>query len=599
MKINYGGNNLTKYFKVLDVKRQLLPSRMNYTKEIPSINGEYYSGYKYGIRTIEVDFAIIGDSKEDFFAKSRELAAMVDVVIPTKLEFSDEPDKYYYAVVDGSIDIEQIVNYGCGTISFICHDPIAYSKEEKIFTASEDNKLTIDNKGTAFTEPLINVAFGQDAHFLQCTYFTGETVLIGARPDVDKPEVSPSDVVLEEKCEVTTNFTSVGNVLDEGRELMGNCTVNQGGYGIVAANYGSSENGWHGPALKRNVGPNLDEFEIVAFMEHNSEGRIGHGSNATDKPANNEIYTCTATPSLRIRKERTTKSPKVGSIPKGRDVTISDISKGWGRVTYGGATGYSCMNYLTLKKGKNSYRTNEEASAENRLGRVELYGFDSDGQKLFKFVLRDSEEWFEYTEPEVFIGNNLVLSDNKSAPKPKTESVQDDNDKTITKEVDSGKFGDWNEFYGNFKLKRTRLSNGGYQWYAEVNKIVDGKVVNSIKTNTLSNDSYPKGLLNHVVLWFGQYKDSVAVDTMSLTDLTVRSINKLPDKPTNQKIFKAGDEVIIDCREHKVYSTGKDYMQHLDIGSEFFDVRDGISEIKCISDDKSIDIEASIIEKWL
>ena len=86
---------------------------------------------------------------------------------------------------------------------------------------------------------------------------------------------------------------------------------------------------------------------------------------------------------------------------------------------------------------------------------------------------------------------------------------------------------------------------------------------------------------------------------MGLTDLTVRSINKLPDKPTNQKIFKAGDEVIIDCREHKVYSTGKDYMQYLDIGSEFFDVRDGISEIKCISDDKSIDIEASIVEKWL
>ncbi len=167
MQITYGGNDLTKYFKVLDVKRQLLPERMNYTKEIPSINGEYYSGYKYGTRAIEVDFAIIGDSKEDYFTKSRQLAAMVDVTVPTKLELGDEPDKYYYAVVDGSIDLDQIINYGSGTISFICHDPIAYSKEEKIFSASEDNVLTIDNKGTAFTNPLINVSFGQDAHFLQ------------------------------------------------------------------------------------------------------------------------------------------------------------------------------------------------------------------------------------------------------------------------------------------------------------------------------------------------------------------------------------------------------------------------------------------------
>lgn len=125
-----------------------------------------------------------------------------------------------YAVVDGGIDMEQIINYGSGTISFICHDPIAYSKEEKIFTASEDNVLTIENKGTAFTSPLINVSFGQDAHFLQCTYFTGETILLGNRPDVDKPTVSSSDIALDERCEVTTNFTSVGNILDEGRELM-------------------------------------------------------------------------------------------------------------------------------------------------------------------------------------------------------------------------------------------------------------------------------------------------------------------------------------------------------------------------------------------
>ncbi|MGL6106134.1 distal tail protein Dit [Romboutsia sp.] len=599
MQINYGGNDLTKYFKVLDVRRQLLPSRKNYTKEIPSINGEYYSGYKYGVRTIEVDFAIIGESKEEYFAKSRELASMVDVVIPTKLEFSDDPNKYYYAVVDGSIDIDQIMNYGSGKISFVCNDPIAYSKEEKIFTASPDNKVTIDNKGTAFTEPLINVSFGQDAHFLQCTYFTGETVLLGSRPDVDKPSASQSDEVLSESCEVTTNFTSIGNVLDEGRELMGNCTVNQGGYGIVSANYGSSTNGWHGPALKRNIETNLDEFEIVAFMEHNSDGRMGLGSNATDKPANNSTFTCTANPSLRIRKDRATNSAKVGSIPKGKDVNVTEISKGWGKVTYGGTTGYSCMDYLTLKSNKNTYRSIEEESAENRLGRIELYGFDSNGQKLFKFVLRDSEQWFEYTEPEVFIGNTLVLSDNKSAPKPKTETVQDYNNKAIVKEVDSGKFGDWNEFYGSFILRRSKLSNGQYQWYAEVNKTVDGKVVNSIKTNMLSNDAYPKGLLNHVIIWFGQYKDSIPVDTMGLTNLTVRRINKLPDISTNQKIFKAGEEVIIDCREHKIYSIGKDYMKYLDIGSEFFDVRDGVSEIKCISDDKNIDVEASIIEKWL
>ncbi len=188
---------------------------------------------------------------------------------------------------------------------------------------------------------------------------------------------------------MTTNFTSVGNILDEGRELMGNCTINQGGYGLVPANYGSSTNGWHGPALKRNLDPkntNLEEFEIVAVMEHNSTGKLGYGSNATTKPDNNAIYTCTANPSLRIRKDRTTNSAKVGSIPKGKDVVVSDISK-------------------------SIYSSEEEPSAKNRLGKIEMYRFDKDDQKLFKFVLKDSEECYEYTEPEVYIGNTLVLSD--------------------------------------------------------------------------------------------------------------------------------------------------------------------------------------------
>ena len=598
MQVTYGGNNLTEFFKVLDVRRQLLPERINYTKEIPSLNGEYYNGYKYGTRVIEVDFAIIGNDKNDFFNKSRKIASLVDATAPTKLEFSDEPSKYYYAVVDGSIDIEQMMNYGNGTISFICHDPIAYSKEEKIFSASEDKIVTIENEGTAFTSPILNVAFGKDAHFLQCTYYTGETILIGSRPDIDKPDVSPSNVILKEPCEVTTDFTSVGNVVDSGREIMGACTVNNGGYGIVCSDYGSSTNGWHGGALKRSIGENLEEFEIAVIMEHNSKGKLGYGSNATDKPANGSKYICTAEPSLRIRKDRTTNSAKVGSIPKGKEVTVTDISKGWGKVTYGGKTGYSSMNYLKLKSSKNTSRS-ETSSAENRLGRIEVYGFDSNGQKLFKFVLRDSEKWYEYTQPEVFIGNKLVLSDNKSAPKPRTEKVKDSNDKLVTKSVDSGRFGDWNEFYGNFKLRRKKGSNGKYQWNAEVNKVKDGKTIKSIKTNTLSSEDYPIGELNHVVVWYGQYKEDPVVDTMSINDINVKRLNKLPSEPVNQKIFKAGDEVIIDCVEHKVYSKDDDYLRYLDIGSEFFEVRDGLSEIICISDDDSIDVEASIVEKWL
>ena len=42
-------------------------------------------------------------------------------------------------------------------------------------------------------------------------------------------------------------------------------------------------------------------------------------------------------------------------------------------------------------------------------------------EKLFKFVLRDSTYWYDYVEPEIFIGNQLVLDDGKNCPSPKKE----------------------------------------------------------------------------------------------------------------------------------------------------------------------------------
>ena len=64
-------------------------------------------------------------------------------------------------------------------------------------------------------------------------------------------------------------------------------------------------------------------------------------------------------------------------------------------------------------------------------------------QILFKFVIRDSEYYYEYTQPEIYIGESLVLSDGKATPTPV---------KNNGTEIDSGRFGDWNDFNGWFNI---------------------------------------------------------------------------------------------------------------------------------------------------
>lgn len=599
MFINFDGYDLTEYIKVMNVKRPVLSDRTNYTVDIPSMHGSYYTGFKYAPKTIEVEFALICKNDVEYFNFKRTLAAILDTNVPSKLIIGDEPNKYYYAVVDGAVDIDKILSNGIGSISFICHNPVAYSTEPKVIHGTDGGVVTVNNEGSADTHPIVNVEFSKNANFLQLTNYTGETILIGSRPNVDKPTVQTNSTILKDACESTADWVGTGNVLDANREVTGGLVVNTGGYGLCCANYGTGTK-WHGGAMRRNLNTTLDEFEVRVCMEHNSKGTLkGGGSNATTPPSNGATYKCTAKPSLRIRSGRGTNYKILGSIPKGKTVTVTDISKGWGKVTYNKITGYSYMEHLT--KVNNKAKAEEEPpSAESRLGKIEVYGFDNNGQKLFKFELSDSEEFFEYTKPSIQIGSTVVLEDKKAAPKPKTVTTKDnDGNKTISK-TDSGKYGDFNEFSGNFKIKRTKKGKGNkYNWNCEVNKCKDGQVIKQLVSNTLSNSAYPTGGLNHIVVWFGAYGENEPVDTMNVTDIKVTRLGKAPTVPSNEVIFAKGDEIIIDCEEGAIYKDGDLYMEQLDIGSSFFKVGKGISQFMVLSDDKGIDVITGITEKWL
>ena len=599
MEIYYGGYNLTDYIKVLDVKRPILSTRDNYGIDIANVNGVAYTGHKYKSKIIEVDFALICKDNSQFFTFVRLLGDILDVDVPTRLSFSDEEDKHYYAVVDGATDLDKIMSNGFGTISFLCTNPIAYSNEEKEFDINENGVISVENNGNTKTQPIINVSFTKDAHFLQVTNFNGDSILLGSVPSVDKESVVVNPTVLSEPCETTSDFTATGNVLDGNREVTGNCVVNTGGYGICCANYGEGE-GWHGGALRRNIGENLDQFEVTVKLQHDSKGSLkGTGSNATTQPSNGSTYKVTASTSLRIRSGRGTKYSTKGKIPKGKTVTVTDISKNWGKVTYNKVTGYCYMKYLkkVTSKGIDEPVTLAEDSAESRQGRLEVYLFDSNSQKIGKFVMKDVFKYYEYTEPELYIGNTLILEDGLSSPKAKTTTKKDSNGKKTITKVDSGKYGKYNEFNGTFKLSR-KLEGKKYVWSCEICNTENGKLVPKLTSNKLSDDNFPTGALNHIVIWFGQYKDRPVVDTMTVTDIKVKKLGSTQEE-VNEPIFENGDELIIDCENNDITLNDEPFMKHLDIGSKFFNVDKGVSEFVILSDDENVDAFASITEKWI
>lgn len=681
-EVEFAGNKLHEYFKILKIQRTVLPPRNNFTKEIPSIHGSLYTGYKYQPKKITLECALTAEDNEDFMDKAQIIAYILDTKSPSKMILGDSKDIYYYAVVDGETNIERIYKHGKFNIDFICYDPIGYSVEDDKVDINTGRIAEVLNSGTTDAYPKVSVVFNNNTHFLKCKNSrTSETILIGTPPSKDKEKASFQPVVLDDSCEVLTDWTNVGNVLDVDREVTGNLTINQGGYGICLGTAGTGTS-WHGGAMRRNLNTNVTDFQVKLRMEHNSWGDVkGTGAGSTPPATSGGAtvkYKVTADPSLRVRSGRGTSYAKIGSYLKGAivdvtnidknwgqvtysgqtgyismeyvvkytaptttpsstymvntsaglnvrsgrgtkysrltampyktQVTVSEISDGWGKVSYSGKTGYCAMQYMKKVTGGTSmYNTGatEEPSAESRVGVVEVYGFDAGGNKLFKAMLKDSEEFYESTKPYVEFGSKTTLEDSHKCPAPKTVAIKDDEGKYVLKngakqyeDIDSGKDGEWNEFYGIFTIQRV-TKNGKQTWSASIEKIgKDNKVVKKLTTQNLVG-SYPTGDLNNIIIFIGGHGDSPVVDAMNVTDIEVTNLANPPAPEVIKPIFKANDLLTIDMAKQKVYKNKQLFMTELDLGSQFFSVPVGETDIEFSTDDTGADIEVITKSRWI
>ncbi|MFR2314924.1 distal tail protein Dit [Terrisporobacter sp.] len=755
-EVIYADKPLHNYIDIHSITRTVLPNRVNSSRSIPNMNGSYYMGYRYEEREITLSCSLKANSKTDLMDAVRELGFILDVEVPHRMILGDAPDKFVWAVIDGTSELEKVAQGKAAKfdLKFICHDPYEYSLELKntafeTMSIDEDDDLNdpvddgegddgeldyesedyiygnenneddqillkdevseedyeleeiseratsdeiplakkhyidFSNEGGTATYPIIKAQFYQDAKFFQCTDTYGRTLLVGTPPSIDLPNKPASPVVLNDSCTTLEGWNNVGNVLDGDvvRTIDGSLTINRNGYAITCSNYGNSGNDivWHGAAGRKNLSREVTDFKIEIDVEHASGGKLNKISSTSSSTSdsggssgstNSSYYTVTASPSLNIRKGRGTNYAVIGSIPKGKKVKITSISQKWGKVTYNKKTGYVYMSHLkqsttsstssstatkyktniqvnirsgrgtkysikgkipksktvnvtSIKNGwgyvsysgKKGYvsmknlkkvttkmtRADEQQSVEtkeDRMGRMEIYGFDKNGVKLFKCVMRDTSSYYEYSEPEIFIGSKLELSDKKSTPSPKTITVTED-DKKVVKKVDSGSYGDWNQFDGKFTVERYTKNKKQY-WNIKVVKMKDnGKTGKKIEYTDLYNATYPTGDLANIVIWFGKHKDDIPVDVQNICKIKVTDVAKQKPEIANVPIFKNGDELVIDFEEQSVYLNGINYLEQLDIGSEFFKIPVGQSQVTCRTDTDNMSVFAEYRERWI
>lgn len=268
---------------------------------------------------------------------------------------------------------------------------------------------------------------------------------------------------------------------------------------------------------------------------------------------------------------------------------------------YNGYDGYvNVLNLLSAEDTTIEYDALEGVNtADDKTGILEIYGFDTNGVKLFCFGMYDDNKWYEYTYPKCVIGNRTVLkSPDAPAPKQKRTTTTGDGDKTVklTNRL-SGRHGDWNEFEGYLTISREKEENK-YVWNVSVTKIKNGTTTQEAKN--LRYADLPTNPLSYIVLYMGTTGTLEKSSAMSLNHIEVQELNsKSNTEDKNIVYFKEGDILEIDCENHRCFLNDEPCDDLVDIGSRYFEVPAGESTINIHSNDDGIVAGVVYREKWL
>ena len=261
---------------------------------------------------------------------------------------------------------------------------------------------------------------------------------------------------------------------------------------------------------------------------------------------------------------------------------------------YDGTTGYVWIENLVQA---NEYEVDYDPdieTADDKLGVVELYGFSANNVQLFKLSMVDDNEFYEFTYPLIRKNGEDFLKDKTVAPEPKKVTTYNGDTKKV-KAILSGKYGSWNEFYGELYIERIKN-----KWYAYVSKIKEGEVVKKIKSKTVTDKDNQDEELSYIVIYFGTTGNAEKASGMAITDINVYTATKIEDnKEYNFQELEAGDMLTIDNSVPAVYLNDEERNDLIDVGSSFFSLEPGENYIKIASDDDVPNVDIMWNNKYL
>ncbi|KWU68238.1 phage tail protein [Bacillus mycoides] len=232
-----------------------------------------------------IDVPLVIKAKKDIadLQKIKEdLANWLYTEQPAELIFDDELDRTYLAFIDGSLDLDELVNRGKGVITFVCPMPYKLGKvQTQTFTQNWSTEITSNftNKGSVETPALIEMIAKKPSTFLDVWFgeypHNRDYFRIGYPLTVEETTVQERERVMWDEMTTAVGWTPVTGVFDD---MKGTGSFkSRDGYALYCQDYGQ-EKGFHGAIAKKNIpGGPLQDFEMETWVRLRSKsiGEMG------------------------------------------------------------------------------------------------------------------------------------------------------------------------------------------------------------------------------------------------------------------------------------------------------------------------------------
>ena len=254
-------NALYDYFMVNDVAGRGVNGKEIELITVSNNDGAYVEGGRKPPRYLDVTITVKSPSFSDLRRKIDELNDILNTREDVPIVFDDETDMTYFGRLDSVNNLTEEHKIYQAVLTFLCSDPYKYGPEVSKDLGDID---TVNNEGTVSADPIFELTAMEKATFAMISNGADEDAeynLIGTPADVDEKLVDEKTLIFDEIGDSieawdvpTSGFT--GNFASDTN-------------GIYVDSYGSGD-GWHGPALMREIDP-IDDFEIEFYVRVRTE----------------------------------------------------------------------------------------------------------------------------------------------------------------------------------------------------------------------------------------------------------------------------------------------------------------------------------------